>query len=266
MRTFFVTGAGGGLGSSVCRLLAADGCAVFAADAGAKALNALQGIPGVTPLRVDVTSAAEVARASRSIGRKAGRLDGIACCAGIFRGGPLVEAPLEEMEVSLDVNVVGALRVVRELYPLLASPGGRIVLVGSEVSRCPMPFTGPYTVSKCALDACAEVLRRELMFRGIGVTVVQPGAIRTPLLAGTEVTMRRAREGTAFAAQLDRVWPILAREARTGMDPVRVARVVVRALRCRRPRAFLRVGNDRLRAGLGALPRGVADFFIRCYM
>lgn len=266
MRSYLVTGAGGGLGSSVVRLLAAGGCTVFAADASAEALRGLRGIAGVVPVRMDVTSAAGVARARASIGRKAARLDGIVCCAGIFRGGALVEVPEADMLASLDVNVMGAFRVAREFVPLLAAPGGRIVVVGSEVSRCAMPFTGPYTVSKCGLDALADVLRRELMFLGIGVVVVQPGAIRTALLAGAGAAMRAARRGSAFAEQLQRALPILAREREKGMDPSRVARVVARALVSPRPRPVIRVGNNAPRAALGMLPRGVVDLAIRCFM
>lgn len=266
MQVYLVTGAGGGLGSSIVRLLASGGCTVFAADADAKALAALRGVAGAIPVRMDVTSLAGVARARASIGRKAARLDGIACCAGIFRGGPLVEMAEADMLASLEVNVMGAFRVVREFFPLLASPGGRIVLVGSEVSRCPMPFTGPYTVSKCGLDAFADVLRRELMFVGVRVSVVQPGAIRTALLAAAAHSMTAYRQGSSFAAQLQRTLPILAREREKGMDPSRVARVVTRALLSRSARPFIRVGNNAPRAALGLLPRGVVDLAIRCFM
>jgi NAD(P)-dependent dehydrogenase (short-subunit alcohol dehydrogenase family) len=266
MRSYLVTGAGGGLGSSIVRLLAAGGCTVFAADSSAEALRGLRGMAGVVPVRMDVTSAAGVARARASISRKAARLDGIACCAGIFRGGALVEVPEADMLASLDVNVMGAFRVAREFVPLLPAPGGRVILVGSEASRCPMPFTGPYTVSKCGLDAFADVLRRELMFVGIRVSVVQPGAIRTALLDAAAHSMRAARRGSAFCEQLQRTLPILARERDKGMDPSRVARVVVRALHTRRPRPFIRVGNNAPRAALGLLPRGVVDLAIRCFM
>ncbi len=266
MRHYLVTGAGGGLGASVTRLLSGEGCTVFAADSSAAALSALRGETGVITVRMDVTSGRDVARARRAVSRRTGSLDAIVTCAGIFRGGPLVEAAESDMQAALDVNVMGAFRVVREFFPLLSKPGGRVVLIGSEVSRCAMPFTGPYTVSKCALDAYADVLRRELMFAGIRVAVVQPGSMRTALLGAAGDAMRRSQRATAFGPQLTRVWPILSKEADRGMDPARAARVVVRALRARRPRPFSRVGNNALRATLGLLPRGVVDLFVRCFM
>jgi NAD(P)-dependent dehydrogenase (short-subunit alcohol dehydrogenase family) len=217
-------------------------------------------------LRMDVTSEADVRRARRRIERLTDGLDGLACCAGIFRAGPLVEAADEDLRRILEVNVMGAFRVVREFFPLLRRRAGTVVLIGSESSRCPMPFNGPYTISKAALDAYAHSLRRELMFVGVPVALVQPGAFRTALLGGVESEMRRVQRGTLFSEQLGRVRGILAREWSRGMQPQRVARVVLRALRARRPRAFYRVGNDRLRAALGKPPARLADHLIQWFV
>ena len=266
MRWILVTGAGGGLGACVCRMLALSGCGVLAADRDPAGLARLSGLQGVTILRMDVTSTASVGKARARVERLADGLDGIACCAGVFRAAPLVEAADGEMRDSLEVNLVGAFRVVREFFPLLETRAGRVVLVGSECSRCAMPFTGPYTISKCALDAYADVLRRELALTGVRVAVVQPGSMRTRLLEDAGAEMTRAGSGSLFAAQLGRVGPILSRETATGMSPERVARVVVRALHSRRPRPYYRVGNDPLRAALGLLPPRVVDLLIRCYM
>jgi NAD(P)-dependent dehydrogenase (short-subunit alcohol dehydrogenase family) len=283
MRFVLVTGAGGGLGACVSRALALSGETVFAADSDLQALRALapqQGNAPVAPegivsLRMAVTSPGEIARARRKIERVTDGLDGIACCAGIFSAGPLVEVGEEDMRRILDVNLLGAVRVVREFFPLLRRRAGCVVLIGSESSRCVMPFNGPYTISKSGLDAYAEALRRELMFvegnapaapGAVRVSLVQPGAIRTALLDGVEAEMQRVQRRTLFAVPLARVRRILPREWSRGMQPERVARVVVRALHARRPRARYRIGNDPLRAVLGMLPARVADWFIRCFM
>lgn len=266
MRCVLVTGAGGGLGSCLVRSLALCGETVFAADSDSHALQRLAGVAGVVPLRMDVSSPVQVARARRQVERAADGLDGIACCAGIFAAAPLVEAGDEDLRRIFDVNLLGVFRVVREFFPLVRRRRGRIVCVGSDSTRCPMPFNGPYTISKSGLDAYAEVLRRELMFVAVPVSLVQPGAFRTALLEGVQAEMQRAARGTIFPEQLGRVRGVLAREWGKGMRPERVARVVVRALHAPRPRARYRVGNDPLRAALGWLPVGVADWFIRCYM
>jgi NAD(P)-dependent dehydrogenase (short-subunit alcohol dehydrogenase family) len=215
---------------------------------------------------MDVTDGREVSRVRRKVAAVTDGLDGLVCCAGIFAGGPLVEADEKEMSGILDINVMGAFRVVKELFPLLKNRGGTIVLIGSESSRCAMPFNGPYTVSKYALQAYADVLRRELMFLGVRVTIIQPGAIRTPLLSGARSTIERRTAGTAFPTQLGLVRRMLSREWETGMQPARVAGVVLRALRARTAKPFYRVGNDAMRVALGRLPASWTDFLIRWFL
>ena len=170
------------------------------------------------------------------------------------------------MARSLDVNVLGAFRAVRAFFPLLAKRRGTVVLIGTEMTSCPMPFTGPYSVSKCALQAYADTLRRELMLLGMHVVVLQPGAIRTALLAGAGSSVEAARGRTLFPAQLDIIGRMLPREWERGSPPSDVARVVVKALRAKRPRIAYRVGVNRLRGVLGALPAPLVDALIGAFV
>ncbi|MCX7032070.1 MAG: SDR family NAD(P)-dependent oxidoreductase [Spirochaetes bacterium] len=266
IRHVLVTGAGGGLGAGVCDQLAASGDTVFATDRDPDALRALKGRLGVVPLRMDVTASGDVARARKKIEAMTDGLDGLVCCAGIFQAGALIEADEKEMERALDINVMGAFRTVQAFFPLLTKRSGTVVLVGSELSHCAMPFNGPYTVSKCALQAYADALRRELMFIGMHVVALQPGAIRTALLSSACSTMEGRKDRTLFPAQFDVMRRMLSREWETGMEPADVARVVVRALHSRKPRAIYRVGNDPFRAILGKLPASWTDGLIRVFI
>lgn len=262
MENFLVTGACGGLGARVMELLAARGARVFAADRDLHALARLPASALLVPVPMDVAVRASVAEARERIAGLAGRIDGIVCAAGIFAGGPLVEMAEEEVQQALDVNVMGAFRVVREFYPLLDAECGRIVLISSESARAGMPFTGPYAMSKRALEAYADSLRRELSSLGIRVSVIQPGAFRTALLARAREALGRGSAGSPFAGALDRAGQMLDRESKKGMAPDRVARLVVHALACARPRSRYRVGNDPLRALLAGLPAPCADALI----
>jgi NAD(P)-dependent dehydrogenase (short-subunit alcohol dehydrogenase family) len=262
-RTVLVTGACGGLGSELTALLAAAGDTVFAADVNNEGLARLATIPGVVPLHVDVTRSEDLARARAAVEAVTEGLDGLVCCAGIFTGGPLVEAPEETIRHALEVNLMGVSRTVRELFVLLALEKGTIVAVSSEATRCAMPFNGPYTVSKCALEAYCDVLRRELMFTGVRVAIVQPGAIRTPFLESARVSLSRSAVGSRFAALLGKAILVLSSDRDTSQSPRAVASVIVRALRAPRPRARYRVGNSPLRALLGWLPAAWTDALIR---
>jgi NAD(P)-dependent dehydrogenase (short-subunit alcohol dehydrogenase family) len=126
-----------------------------------------------------------------------------------------------------------------------------------------MPLTGPYTISKRALEAYAEVLRRELMFLGVSVSVIQPGAFRTRLLERSSEQFDEPSAVRLFPAQVALVRDMVKKEWDRGMDPSRVAAAVAAAVHARRPRRRVRIGNDPLRALLGALPAAWADQLIR---
>jgi len=192
--------------------------------------------PSLIPVSMDVTSRASVARASERLAGVVGHLDGVVCAAGVFAGGPLVEIAEEKVQNALDVNVMGAFCVVREFYPPLSAARGRIILISSESTRSVMPFTGPYSMSKSTLEAYADSLQREISSLGIRVSVIQPGAFRTTLLARAREALNRGTAASPFSAPLDRARDMLDRESEKGMAPDRVARLVIHALECARPR------------------------------
>jgi NAD(P)-dependent dehydrogenase (short-subunit alcohol dehydrogenase family) len=266
VRTYLVTGACGGLGSSITTQLAARGAFVFAADADAHALKRFPRSKSTLPILMDVTDQGSVRRARETLQQLEAGLDGIICAAGIYAGGPLIEVTEEIMRRTLDVNVMGAFRVVNEFFPLLRNGRGRILLVSSESTRAALPFTGPYVISKRALETYAETLRRELLKLGTGVTVIQPGAIRTPLLKSAAGTLEKGSALPMYSAAMLRARRVLEKEMRTGMPPARVARVIVRSMECRRPRRLIRVGNNPLRALLSFLPASWIDALIRRFL
>jgi NAD(P)-dependent dehydrogenase (short-subunit alcohol dehydrogenase family) len=266
MRTYLVTGACGGLGAAVTALLAARGAFVFAADADARALKKIPRGERTLPLLMDVTDRGSIRKARETLRQSEAGLDGIVCAAGIYAGGPLIEAADDLLLRALQVNLMGAVRVVNEFFPLLREGRGRILFISSESTRAAMPFTGPYVVSKRALETYAETLRRELGKLGTGVTVIQPGAIRTPLLKSAAASLDREWTLPVYREALRRARKVLGREMETGMEPARVARVIVDALERRRPRRLIRIGNDPLRALLSFLPASWIDALIRRFL
>jgi NAD(P)-dependent dehydrogenase (short-subunit alcohol dehydrogenase family) len=239
---------------------------VFASDADAHALKGFPRSERTLPILMDVTDPGSVRRARETLQQSEAGLDGIICTAGVYAGGPLLEEPEEVMLRTLDVNVMGAVRVVNEFFPLLREGRGRILFVSSESTRAAMPFTGPYVMSKRALETYAETLRRELFKLGTSVTVIQPGAIRTPLLKSAAGTLEKESALPLYRDALRRARKVLEREMRTGMPPARVARVIVSSMECRRPRRLIRVGNDPLRALLSFLPASWIDALVRRFL
>ncbi|AXT85800.1 short-chain dehydrogenase/reductase [Aeromicrobium sp. A1-2] len=177
-----VTGASSGIGQAMVEKFAANGIRVFAA---VRTLSTVADHPLVTPVRLDITSAEE-ARAAADLVRDVlpggTRLRAIVNNAGIAVGGPLEFLDLDEMRRQLEVNVVGQLSVTQSFLPLLREHGkGRIVFTSSIGGRVAAPFIGPYAASKHALNGMAESLRRELKPWGIGVSVLAPATVATPI-------------------------------------------------------------------------------------
>jgi NAD(P)-dependent dehydrogenase (short-subunit alcohol dehydrogenase family) len=205
-----VTGANSGFGRATVEALHQDGWRVFAtmrntegrnADA-AKALRDL----GAGVVELDVLSDASVDAAARSIIQQAGAPDLLVNNAGTAFFGPQEAFTPEAVERQFATNVFGPLRVDRAFLPAMRERGtGLIVFVSSVVGRVLLPFSGPYTSSKWALEALAEILSYEVSPFGVDVTLVQPGAYPTDLFsrqAGPDDEDRaKAYAGTAHYAE-----------------------------------------------------------------
>ncbi len=192
-QTALVTGVSTGIGRAIARALIDAGWQVFGSvrkdSDGAAAHDALG--ENFTPLIFDVTDrkaieqSAEIVRAA--LGGKT--LNALVNNAGIAVGGPLRYLPPEELEHQLNVNLFGVLHVTQAFLPMLGADKsfhgtpGRIVNMSSVAGKIASPIMGPYAISKHALEAFSESLRRELMMHGIDVVMVAPGAVKTPIWA-----------------------------------------------------------------------------------
>ena len=258
MPAILVTGAGGGLGGSSARLFADRGWQVFGADVVAPAAG--------TAVHLDVTDAASCAAAAKQVAEAApGGLAAVVNFAGVLELGPLVEIPERRMSRVVDINLLGTYRVNKAMYPLVRSGGGRIVNVSSEVARRPaLPLNGPYAMTKYAVEAYSDALRRELMFVGIPVVVIQPGPFRTAMTGSIADRFADATgESTQFAGLVGSVARAARREHAKAHDPAELAEVVWTAVTARVPRRRYCVRPDRMRDLLGRLPAPVSDRLLR---
>ena len=267
-RTVFITGGAGGLGGASARHLAERGWRVFAADFDEQALAEIGEVPGVTPLRVDVSETSSIEAAGALVQDSAGGLDGIVNFAGILAVGSLVEIEEAALARVLDVNVMGTFRVNRTLLPLVLNRHGRIVNISSETGwQTGMPFNGAYAMSKHAIECYTDTLRRELMFLGVPVIKIQPGPFKTEMVSGIERSFARAAETSRyFRAMLERLGRLTVKEQEKAHDPAIVAEAVHAALTSRWPRPAYSVKPDLQRLALQYLPDRVADRLLRMVM
>ncbi len=231
-----VTGASSGIGKAIALTLLQSGFRVFGTVRRAEDGRYLPPAGG-TPLLLDVTQAASISRAVKTLDRFLGKAGLFALInnAGISICAPWELVASEDFRAQLEVNLVGVAAVTRALLPRLRQSRGRIIMISSTSGRLAVPLTGPYSCSKFALEALTDSLRRELLRDGIQVTSVQPGPTDTPIFAKSHNWAKnkypRAFRGPAFGL-FSTLAPTLGQQGQTPED---VARAVKRILLARRP-------------------------------
>lgn len=260
-KTVFITGAAGGLGESTVRYLATRGWRVFAADLDDRALSGVAEEPNVTTIHLDVTDSSSVDAAHAFVAQSCDGLDGIVNFAGILAVGSVIEIDSETIRRVLEVNVMGTVRVNQALFPLVLARKGRIINISSETGwQSGMPFNGAYAMSKHAIEAYSDSLRRELMFLDVPVIKIQPGPFRTGMVAGIEQSFARAAEASMyFRDMLKRLKRVTLKEHAKAHDPALLAVVVHTALTTPHPHSAYSVKPDLQRAALNWLPSCAAD-------
>jgi len=184
-RTIVITGASTGIGAACAIACGRRGVQVYAGIRNAEAGELLRraGGPSILPIHLDVTDTGSIASAAERVKQEVGSrgLAGLINNAGIAVSGPLEFIPIERLRTQFEVNVIGQIAVTQAFLPLLRTAKGRIVNMGSIAGRAATPMIGPYAASKFALEALTDALRLEVQHFGIQVSIVEPGAVATPI-------------------------------------------------------------------------------------
>lgn len=206
-RRCWIVGASSGIGAALARELAARGARMALSARSAERLQALagelpHGAAAVMPL--DVRDAAAVEAAAASLRSRWGGLDTVVVMAGDYVPMRAWELDLEAERRMVEVNLGGAFHVLAAVLPsFLAERRGAVVLVSSVAGYRGLPRSLVYGPTKAALINLAEALWLDLAPRGIGVTVVNPGFVRTPLTAGNDFAMPALIEPEEAAREIE---------------------------------------------------------------
>jgi NADP-dependent 3-hydroxy acid dehydrogenase YdfG len=188
-----VTGASSGIGAATARHLAALGASVALVARRADRLEELAGEissagGAALVIETDVTDQDQAVAAVDQTVLDLGRLDTVVNNAGVMLLGPVVDAPVDEWERMVDLNVKGLLYVAHAALPHLlaaASDGPRrvadLVNISSVAGRVPRLGSGVYNLTKHGIGAFSESLRQEVTKRHVRVSLVEPGAVDTEL-------------------------------------------------------------------------------------
>ena len=250
-----ITGASSGIGKASSLFLDQMGFRVFAGVRTASAAQMLKTEAScrLLPIMLDITDRAMIQQAVQEINAQLGvpgRLVGLINNAGIILSGPLEFFPLERLREQLQVNVIGPIAVTQAFLPLIRKGGGRIINMGSASGLFAPPFLGPYAASKFAMEAWTDALRRELRPEGIRVSLIESGAIETPIWDKSQAIADSLESalpdpgktlyGKALAAGRKQIKALRRRAA----SPLAVAKVIHKALISRHPKSRYLVGLD----------------------
>ncbi len=267
MKYALFTGATGGLGGLCVRALSeTNQWMIFALGTNEVSLEKLGKLPNVVPIRVDITNQDSVNEGMLRVKEMTDQLDAIVNFAGLSHFTSLIEGDsIKAVERLLNVNVLGMVRINHTFFELLKKGKGRIINCSSESGwMTPQPFAGPYILSKYAVEAYNDSLRRELLYLKIPVIKIQPGAYETQLTQQINGYFDQAMNETKYyKTLLAKMKPMMTMELNQKNDPKKLVKTVRKAMESKHPKRQYRVGTGRMLSIMELLPEGMIDFIYK---
>lgn len=252
-KVVWITGGGSGIGREMALEFAREGANVAVSgrredrlEQVVREIEALGGRGLAVPC--DVTVEAEVEAAVATIVETLWQLDVAVANAGFAVAGNVAKLTAEDWRRQMDVNVVGAAMTAKYATPELEKTGGRLALIGSVAGTISIAGTGAYSASKYAVRSLAETLGQELHARGVSVTLVQPGFVKSEIAQVDNKGQHNPRRKDRRPEKL--MW-----------ETDDAARVIVRAIH-RRKRVFTFTAHGKLAAFLGTVAPGLVHFAV----
>jgi NAD(P)-dependent dehydrogenase (short-subunit alcohol dehydrogenase family) len=245
-----VTGASTGIGRACAMRFADLGYRTFAGvrkNSDGEALK-VNSSGKVEPVLLDVTRPESIRDAVAKVGDQP--LAGLVNNAGIATLGPLELLPIDALRRQFEVNVFGLVAVTQAFLPLLRQGRGRIVNVGSIAGRSALPGSGAYDSSKFAVEAITDVLRIELRAFCISVSLIEAGAVATPIwdksLRQAEELSRQANPDhfSLYRGLMATVRDEAAQSARQALPVAAVVKAIEHAITARKPKTRYVLGKD----------------------
>jgi len=250
VRSVLVTGASTRIGRASALRLDGAGWRVLAGVRREEDADSLREAAStrLTPVQLDITDGAAIAAAAELIGAEPGGLAGLVNNAGVAVPSPLETIPIEDFRRQIEVNLTGQVAVTQALLGQIRAARGRVVFISSIGGRIAFPLTGAYHAAKLGVEAVGDVFRRELPW-GIGVSIVEPGSIDTPIWdrgerTADEIGGRSPRRDALYGRAIEAYRETVRKTAERGIAPEKVAKAVEHALSSSRPRTRYLVGVD----------------------
>ena len=238
-RTCVITGAASGIGAALALNLARRKAVLVLVDRDADGLARVAGLArevgaaGVDTYVIDLSDGGDWLDLAAEVASRHGGADLLVNNAGVALSGTFEQVSMKDFDWLMEINLHAVVRMTKAFLPqLLNRPGSHVVNVSSLFGLIAPPTQVAYATSKFGVRGFTEALRHELADRGVGVTVVHPGGIKTNIaanarLSGPDLDGEQAARALAFA------------EAALTMPPEDAAQIIVAAIQARKPRLVI---------------------------
>ena len=184
-KRIILTGAGGGIGAHLAKLLSAEGARLCLTDINEQALQHVQqeiGRDAVYTLAANITIADDRQKIVDEMLREFGGVDILINAAGINPFGVFAKQDPGLIQKTIEINTLAPMLLARAVLPsMLEQNSGQIVNIGSTFGSIGFAWFSAYSASKYALRGFSQALRRELADSGVGVTYIAPRAVKTAI-------------------------------------------------------------------------------------
>jgi short-subunit dehydrogenase len=238
-RTCVITGAASGIGAALTLNLAARKAVLVLVDKDAEGLERVaarareRGATAVSTFVIDLSDGGDRLDLAAEVAARHGGADLLVNNAGVALSGTFEQVSMQDFDWLMEINLHAVIRMTKAFLPqLLSRPGSHVVNISSLFGLIAPATQVAYVTSKFGVRGFTEALRHELADRGVGVTVVHPGGIKTNIAAnarisGPDLTGEQVAKAKAFA------------EAALTMPPEDAAKLIVAAVQARKPRLVI---------------------------
>ncbi len=263
-KTILITGCDSGIGKASVEWFRSQGYHVIACVL-KKESQKKWSEKNVLSFVVDITNDNDIKSLTESLSKKNIEIDMLVNNAGVSIWGPILDIPEYYWIETFKINVIGQVKIIKNLLPYMNRKDGKIILIGSTSGRIGLPLFGAYPLTKISVSRLSDTLRRELRlikeYENLKVSLVEPGSIKTPIWEkAKEICFEK---GPLFDLAQKNGLELIEKEYERATNPQKVAKLFEKILLSKRPRRRYIIGKGGYAvAFMGFLPIFLQDYLI----